>query len=70
MSNMKVPADGRMSILRALGRRAPCENAATMIIAAGVVLVCQPFLLTLYTYSFATILVGTVMFMIVRKLPD
>jgi hypothetical protein len=30
----------------------------------------QPFSLDLYTYSFVTILTGTVMFMVVSKFPD
>ena len=30
----------------------------------------QPFLLDVYTYSFVTILTGTVMFIIVTKFPD
>jgi hypothetical protein len=53
-----------------LFRRGPWENVATGIIALGVVMLCQPFLLVLYTYSFVTILLGVVMFMIVTKLPD
>ena len=51
-------------------RRGPWENVATGIIALGVVMLCQPFLLVLYTYSFVTILLGVVMFTIVTKLPD
>ncbi len=30
----------------------------------------QPFALTLYTWSFVTMLVGTVMFIIVSKFPE
>ena len=51
-------------------RRSPWENAATGLIAAGVVMLMQPFLLTLYTYSFAVILVGTIGFVIVSHFPD
>ena len=40
------------------------------LIAAGVVMLMQPFSLTLYTYSFVTMLAGTVMFIIVTKFPD
>ena len=46
-------------------RRGPWENAATVIIAAGVFMLMQPFWLPLYTYSFVTILTGTVMFIVV-----
>jgi hypothetical protein len=51
-------------------RRGPWENVATAIIALGVVMLCQPFWLTLYTYSLVTTLIGTVMFIVVTKLPD
>jgi hypothetical protein len=48
-------------------RRGPLEAVATTIIAAGVVMLMQPFFLTLYSWSFATTLFGTVMFIIVSK---
>ena len=51
-------------------RRGPTENIATAIIAAGVVMLMQPFSLDLYTWSFATTLTGTVMFIIVSKFPE
>jgi hypothetical protein len=52
-----------------LFRRGPWENAATAMIAAGVVMLMQPFSLMLYGWSFATLLAGTVLFMIVSKFP-
>lgn len=51
-------------------RRAPWENAATALIVAGVVMLMQPFAMTLYTYSFAVILAGTVGFVVVSHFPD
>ncbi|MDP9138365.1 MAG: hypothetical protein M3N38_09325 [Pseudomonadota bacterium] len=51
-------------------RRAPWENLATVIIALGVLMLLQPLSMTLYTWSFATTLLGTVMFIIVSKFPD
>ena len=51
-------------------RRGPWENLATVIIAAGVVMLMQPFSLVLYGWSFATILVGTAMFIIVSHFVD
>jgi hypothetical protein len=60
----------RAPLLRHLLRRGPWENVATGVIALGVVMLCQPFLLVLYTYSFVTILLGVVMFTIVTKFPD
>jgi hypothetical protein len=70
MSEIDARRDGRTHLLRMLRRRGPWENAATVVIALGVVMLCQPFLLSLYSYSFVTILAGTVMFVIVTKLPD
>jgi len=46
-------------------RRGPWEALATFIIAIGVVMLMQPFVMWAYTYSFITTLVGTVMFIIV-----
>jgi hypothetical protein len=51
-------------------RRGPWENAATAIIAIGVVMLMQPFSLFLYGWSFATIIFGTVMFVIVSHFVD
>lgn len=51
-------------------RRGPLEAAATTIIAAGVVMLMQPFSLALYSWSFATTLFGTVMFTIVSKVRE
>ncbi len=51
-------------------RRGPWETVATIVISAGVVMLCQPFWLDLYTYSFLTILTGVVMFVVVTKFPD
>ena len=51
-------------------RRGPWELLATVIIAAGVLMLLQPVSLTLYTYSFITTLLGTVMFIVVSKFPE
>jgi len=51
-------------------RRGPLEAVATTIIAAGVIMLMQPFFLTLYSLSFATTLFGTVMFTIVSKVRE
>ncbi len=50
--------------------RDPWENAAIVLIAAGVFMLMQPFLLAAYTYSFVVTLVGTVMFIIVSHFPE
>lgn len=51
-------------------RRGPMEAVATVLIALGFVMLFQPFTITLYTYSFVTLLFGTVMFMVVSKFPE
>ena len=51
-------------------RRGPWENLATIVIAVGVLMLLQPLSLTLYSYSFATMLIGTLMFVIVSKFPE
>jgi hypothetical protein len=51
-------------------RRGAWEMLATVLIAMGVVMLMQPFLLVLYSYSFIVTLVGTVMFIIVSHFPE
>jgi hypothetical protein len=51
-------------------RLGPLENVATALIGIGFLMLFQPFALTLYTWSFVTMLAGTVMFIIVSKFPD
>ena len=51
-------------------RRGPMETLATVLIAAGVLMLLQPFSLTLYGYSFVTTLIGVVMFTFVTKFPE
>jgi hypothetical protein len=51
-------------------RRGAMERLASILIGAGVLMLLQPFALSLYTYSFVTTLAGTVMFMVVSKFPD
>ena len=60
----------RRSALRRIFRRGPWEMLATILIGLGVVMLMQPFSIDIYSYSFITILTGTVMFMIVSKFPD
>ncbi|MFY7962799.1 MAG: hypothetical protein ACOVVK_22170 [Elsteraceae bacterium] len=55
---------------RKIFRRGPWQNLATALIALGVFMLMQPFSLTLYSYSFVTILTGAVLFTIVDKFPE
>ena len=50
-------------------RRGPWEMVASIIIAVGVFMLMQPFVMSLFTYSFIVTLVGTVMFIIVSHFP-
>ena len=51
-------------------RRGPSEAVAITLIGIGVVMLMQPFSLDLYSYSFVTILAGTVGFVVVSHFPD
>lgn len=51
-------------------RRNVMENVAVALIALGVLMLVQPFSITLYGWSFSVVLAGTVMFMIVSKFPE
>ncbi len=66
-ANSPMPRGG---FTERIWRRGPLEAIASAIIAAGVVMLMQPFFLTLYSWSFATTLFGTVMFTIVSKVRE
>ena len=51
-------------------RRGPWEAAAMALIAAGIVMLVQPWSIDLYGYSFVTILVGTFGFVAVSHFPE
>ena len=51
-------------------RRGPCETVAMILIGLGVVMLMQPLFLPLYSYSFVTILAGTLGFVVVSHFPD
>ena len=51
-------------------RRGPCEAVVIALIGLGVLMLMQPFSLDLYSYSFVTILAGTLGFVIVSHFPD
>jgi hypothetical protein len=59
--------------MRRLGRwfrRGPWEAAAMALIAAGIVMLVQPWSIDLYGYSFVTILAGTLGFVAVSHFPE
>ena len=51
-------------------RRSAWEMLASALIAAGVVMLMQPFALVLYSWSFVITLLGTVMFIVVSHFPE
>jgi len=54
---------------RRILRRGPWENAATAVIGVGIVMLMQPVMLELFTWSFSVILAGTVLFIVVSHFP-
>ena len=50
--------------------RGVMETLATTLIGVGFLMLFQPFVIELYTYSFITMLVGTLMFIVVSKFPE
>ncbi|MGY3453339.1 hypothetical protein [Bradyrhizobium sp. USDA 4353] len=69
-ATQNLPLDTGITRWPRVLRRGPMETVATLLIAAGVLMLLQPFALVLYTYSFVTTLAGVVMFTIVSKFPD
>ena len=51
-------------------RRGPCERVTAALIALGLVMLMQPFSMTLFTYSFAVLLAGVIGYSIAGKLPE
>jgi hypothetical protein len=51
-------------------RRGPWETLAMALIAGGIVMLVQPFSIDLYSYSFVTILAGTLGFVVVSHFPE
>ena len=63
----KTPPSSRRPVFL---RRGPMEALAVAVIALGFLMLFQPVALVLYTYSFITLLAGTLMFTIVSKFPE
>ena len=67
---MSEPIDRRASRFPLWLRRGPCEAVTMTLIGLGVLMLMQPFSLDLFSYSFVTILAGTLGFVIVSHFPD
>ncbi len=50
--------------------RGPWEAFAMTLIAGGIVMLVQPFSIDLYSYSFVTILAGTLGYVVVSHFPE
>ena len=50
-------------------RRGPWENGATALIGLGIFMLMQPFSVDLFSYSFVTILAGTLGFVVFSHFP-
>jgi len=68
--NIGTPPTDEPTGLSRFFRRGPMENLATVIIGIGIFMLMQPFSIWAYGWSFATILTGTVMFIIVSHFPE
>ena len=64
------PVTANVFASRRVSPRALAENIATALIVLGVIMLMQPFSLTLYSYSFITTLIGTVLFVVGSKFPE
>jgi len=53
-----------------LFRRGPWEAAAMTLIACGITMLVQPWSIDLFSYSFVTILAGTLGFVAVSHFPE
>ena len=51
-------------------RPGPWETAAMTLIGGGIVMLVQPWSIDLYSYSFVTILAGTLLFTVVSHFPE
>ena len=57
-------------LMRRVFRRGAWETLATVLIAAGVFILMQPFSMWLYGWSFAVVLTGTIGYVIVSHFPE
>ena len=64
--HLAVKGNGRVRWLR----RGPWEMGATAVIGCGIVMLTQPFSVDLFSYSFVTILAGTLGFVVVSHFPN
>ena len=66
---MSDPANRPVGVARWF-RRGPWEAVATALIASGMVMLVQPLSIDLYSYSFVTIMAGTLGYVLVSHFPE
>ncbi|TPQ40529.1 hypothetical protein C2U70_04925 [Bradyrhizobium guangdongense] len=66
MSNSEIARHG----ISRWFRRGPWESVAMTLIGGGIIMLVQPVSIDLYSYSFVTILAGTVGYVIVSHFPE
>ena len=66
---MNASANRSMGLARWF-RRGPWETIAMSLIAGGIVMLVQPLSIDLYSYSFVTILAGTIGYVVVSHFPE
>lgn len=69
MRSLSFSRIGKNGLARVF-RRGPWEALAMALIAGGIVMLVQPFSIDLYSYSFVTILAGTLGFVVVSHFPE
>jgi hypothetical protein len=67
---MTRQANGNGNGARRVLRRGPWENASATVIGLGILMQMQPWLLEIYTWSFAVILTGTLGFLVTSHFPE
>jgi hypothetical protein len=70
MASVREPVTERAHRWPVWLRRGRMELVACSVIALGLVMMMQPFVMVLFTHSFLTTLFGTAMFMVVSKFPE
>ena len=66
---MNAPANRLIGMARWF-RRGPWETTAMGLIAGGIIMLVQPLSIDLYSYSFVTILAGTIGYVVVSHFPE
>ena len=66
MRNAGLTRSGLSRVLR----RGPWEALAMTLIAGGIIMLVQPLSIDLYSYSFVTILAGTLGYVVVSHFPE